>query len=302
MGNEKKLENPIIPSGNIEIRNAIHLVRGRQVMLDFDLAMLYQVETKRLNERVKRNQNRFPESFCFQLTKEEFDDLRSQSATSSDEYGGRRYRPYAFTEQGIAMLSSVLNSDVAIDISIIIMDTFVEMRKFIASNSQLFERISSIELRQLEYQKAADEKFSEVFNYIADHAESEQKMFFDGQIYDAFSLITKIIGKAKKEIVLIDGYVDINTLNLLAKKKSNVKVIIHTYPKTKLTQKDIDKFNSQYPTLTVSHSRSFHDRFIILDGKQVYHIGASIKDAGLKCFAISRMQDENIAKDIISRL
>lgn len=152
MGNEKKLENPIIPSGNIEIRNAIHLVRGRQVMLDFDLAMLYQVETKRLNERVKRNQNRFPESFCFQLTKEEFDDLRSQSATSSDEYGGRRYRPYAFTEQGIAMLSSVLNSDVAIDISIKIMDTFVEMRKFIASNSQLFERISSIELRQLEYQ------------------------------------------------------------------------------------------------------------------------------------------------------
>ncbi len=203
MGNEKKLENPIIPSGNIEIRNAIHLVRGRQVMLDFDLAMLYQVETKRLNERVKRNQNRFPESFCFQLTKEEFDDLRSQSATSSDEYGGRRYRPYAFTEQGIAMLSSVLNSNVAIDISIKIMDTFVEMRKFIASNSQLFERISSIELRQLEYQKAADEKFSEVFNYIADHAESEQKMFFDGQIYDAFSLITKIIGKAKKEIVFV---------------------------------------------------------------------------------------------------
>ena len=162
--------------------------------------------------------------------------------------------------------------------------------------------ISSVELRQLEYQKQTDEKFDEVFNYISDHAESEQKIFYDGQIYDAFSLITSIISKAKKEIVLIDGYVDVNTLNLLAKKKNKVLVHIHTYPQTKLSQKDIDKFNDQYPTLTVSHSKKFHDRFLILDGKDVYHIGASIKDAGLKCFAISKMQDAEIAKDLLERI
>ena len=287
---------------DIDIRTMVRVIRGQQVIMDFDLAVLYHVETKRLNERVKRNQARFPESFCFQLTKEEFDDLRSQIATSSEEYGGRRYLPYAFTEQGIAMLSAVLRSDVAVDVSVRIMNTFVEMRRFIASNALLFERISSVELRQLEYQKQTDEKFDEVFNYIADHAESEQKIFYDGQIYDAFSLITSIISKAKKEIVLIDGYVDVNTLNLLAKKKNKVVVHIHTYPQTKLSQKDIDKFNNQYPTLTVSHSKKFHDRFLILDGKDVYHIGASIKDAGLKCFAISKMQDSEIAKDLLKKI
>ena len=228
--------------------------------------------------------------------------MRSQIASSSEEYGGRRYLPYAFTEQGIAMLSAVLRSDVAIDVSVRIMNTFVEMRRFMANNALLFERISSVELRQLEYQKQTDEKFDEVFNYIADHAESEQKIFYDGQIYDAFSLITSIISKAKKEIVLIDGYVDVNTLNLLAKKKNKVLVHIHTYPQTKLSQKDIDKFNNQYPTLTVSYSKKFHDRFLILDGKDVYHIGASIKDAGKKCFGISLINDQGLVADILNRL
>ena len=192
-----------------DVKSLIHVIRGKQVMLDSDLAMLYQVETKVFNQSVTRNIERFPENFRFQLTKEEYDVLRSQNATSNGR-GGRRYLPYVFTEQGIAMLSGVLRSDVAVQVLIRIMNTFVEMRHFIANNALLFEKVSDIELKQLEYQKSTDERFDKVFQYIEDHAESEQKIFFDGQIYDAFSLITSIIKKAQKEIILIDGYVDVD--------------------------------------------------------------------------------------------
>ncbi|MBQ9461640.1 MAG: ORF6N domain-containing protein [Clostridia bacterium] len=295
-------EQAAITESTIDIRSMIHIVRGQQVMMDYDLAFLYQVETKRLNERVKRNANRFPESFCFQLTREEFNDLRSQNATSSEEYGGRRYLPYAFTEQGIAMLSAVLRSDVAVDVSVRIMNSFVEMRRFLASNALLFERISAVELKQLEYQKKTDERLEEVFAYISNHIETDQKIFFEGQIYDAFSLLVDIIKKAKKDIVLIDGYVDGVTLDMLSKKKKGVSVRIHTYPKSKLTETDISKFNSQYPNLVVTCGKEFHDRFLILDQKTVYHIGASIKDAGMKCFALSLMRDMDAAKDILEKI
>ena len=191
---------------NTDIQNMIYTVRNQQIMLDSDLADMYQVETKRLNERVKRNIERFPETFCFQLTKEEYDNLRSQFATSSEKYGGRRYLPYIFTEQGIAMLSAVLNSEVAIKVSIRIMEAFVEMRRFMANNAMLFERISAVELKQLEFQKKTEGKLDEVFEYIADHAESEQKIIYDGHIYDAFSLIVSLIKKAGKSIDLVDGY------------------------------------------------------------------------------------------------
>ena len=291
-----------IVNENVDIRSMIHIIRGQQVMLDSDLALLYKVETKRLNERVKRNIARFPESFCFQLNKDEFDNLRSQFATSSEEYGGRRYLPFVFTEAGIAMLSAVLRSDVAIEVSIRIMNTFVEMRRFIASNEALFERISAVELKQLEYQKQTDEKFDEVFAYISDHAESEQKIFYDGQIYDAFSLIASLIQKAKKKLSLVDGYVDVVTLNLLAKKNPGVDVTIYTFPRSRLTQTDINNFNSQYPMLTVKTTSAFHDRFLVIDDKDVYHIGASIKDAGKKCFGITLIQDKKIASDLIKRL
>ena len=284
-----------------DIKSLIYVVRGQQVMLDSDLAMIYQVETKVFNQAVSRNIERFPENFRFQLTKEEFDTLRSQIATS-DGRGGRRYRPYMFTEQGIAMLSGVLRSDVAVQASIRIMNTFVEMRRFIANHALLFEKVSDIELKQLEYQKNTDEKFDKVFRYIEDHAESEQKIFFDGQIYDAFSLITSIIRKAQKEIILIDGYVDVDTLNMLAKKNAGVDVKIYTYANAQLTEKDEAKFNAQYPTLTVKKTPVFHDRFIILDGGTAYHIGASIKDAGKKCFAISLIDDPGVVTDLLNRL
>lgn len=295
-------------SGTIEnksIGSFVYIIRGKQVMVDSDLAMLYQVETKNLNKAASRNADRFPEDFRFKLTKEEFDGLKFQSGTSNEEQGGRggrRYYPYVYSEQGISMLASVLHSKVAVQVSISIMRTFVEMRRFIANNALLFEKISNIELKQLEYQRSTDEKFNKVFRYIEDHAESEQKVFFDGQIYDAFSLITSIIRKAQKEIIIIDGYVDVDTLNILAKKNASVDVKIYTYASARLTNTDVANFNAQYPTLTVKKTQVFHDRFIILDRKTAYHIGASLKDAGKKCFGISLLEDPVIVTDLLNRM
>ena len=269
-----------------EIRNRIYTIRGKQVMLDSDLAELYRTQTKFFNQAVNRNIERFPERFRFRLTKEEFAALRSQIVTSNGR-GGRRYMPFVFTEQGIAMLSAVLKSDIAVQVSINIMDAFVEMRHFIANNAALFDRISKVELKQLE----ADKKFDQLFEYVNTHAETNQKLFFDGQIYDAFSLLIELIQKADQEIILIDGYVDVSTLNLLAKKQTGVAVTIYTYKKTKLTAQDVVTFNAQYPQLDVKNTNAFHDRFLILDGKTVYHIGASLKDAGKKCFGVTLMKD-----------
>mgnify|MGYP004481445821 CR=1 FL=1 len=284
----------IVDSTEKRIENLIHYVRGQQVMIDSDLAMLYSVETKRLNESVKRNAKRFPENFCFQLTEDEYADLRSQTATSSTETekvsskGGRRYLPYAFTEQGIAMLSAVLRSDEAIQVSVNIMNTFVKMRRFLSENALMFDKLNSLELKQLEYQKESKEKFNQIFAYISEHEEVGQKIFFEGQIYDAFSLLVSLVEKAEKSIVLIDNYVDVGTLNILAKKKEGVDVTIYTVSKTRLASQDIANFNSQYPSLTVKYTGVFHDRFLIIDETTAYHIGASIKDAGKKCFGISQ--------------
>ena len=200
------------------------------------------------------------------------------------------------------MLATVLKGEVAEQQSIFIMRAFREMRRFIANNALLFEKVSHIELKQLEYQKSTDEKFDKVFQYIENHAESEQKIFFDGQIYDAFSLITSIIQKAQKEIILIDGYADVDTLNILAKKNAGVNVKIYTYASAPLTSKDVANFNAQYPTLLVKKTQVFHDRFIILDGKTAYHIGASIKDAGKKCFGLSLLEDPEMVTGLLDRL
>ena len=207
------VETQIVEIMPPDVENLIYVVRNKQVMVDSDLAMLYQVETGALNRAVKRNIARFPEDFRFQLTKDEYENLKCQFGISNGSgtengYGGRRTLPYVFTEQGISMLASVLHSEVAINVSIGIMRAFVEMRRFIANNALLFERISNVELKQLEYQKKTDEKLEQIFEYISDHEESNQKIFFDGQIYDAFSLLIGLIQKAEMEIVLVDGYVD----------------------------------------------------------------------------------------------
>ena len=245
MSEDKK----IVVVGNAEIQNMIYSVRGKQVMVDSDLAELYKVTTGRLNEQVKRNLNRFPSQFMFQLSDDEYKSLISQNAISKKGRGGRRTLPYVFTEQGIAMLSAVLKSDIAVDVSIKIMDAFVKMRNFLLSNREIFARLDRIELKQLE----TDKKLEEVFNYIATNIEVKQNIFFDGQIYDAFSFIIGLVGKAKKEIILIDNYVDINTLNILCKKNESVNVIIATAGKGNLSSKDINNFNSQYPKLSVKN-------------------------------------------------
>lgn len=301
-----------VTNKNIEpqhIENLVYVIRNKQVMVDSDLALLYQVETKALNRAVKRNIKRFPEDFCFQLTVEEYENLKCQIGTSkiidqekSDGRGGRRTLPYVFTEQGISMLASVLHSEVAVNVSIGIMRAFVEMRRFIANNELLFERISNVELKQLEYQKRTDEKLEQIFEHIAKHEESSQKVFFDGQIYDAFNLIVSIIQKANSEIVLIDNYVDVHTLNLLSKKKENVTVGIYTLRRTRLSSTDVANFNAQYPSVEVKFTRVFHDRFLIIDNTLAYHIGASIKDAGKKCFGINLILDPGIIRDILQRL
>ena len=285
---------------NKEIQSMIYTFRGRQVMLDSDLAMLYQVETKYLNRQRNRNAERFPEDFCFQLSKEEYEFLRCQNVTSKNENGsgGRRYLPYVFTEQGIAMLSSVLKSEVADKASINIMRAFVEMRKFFISNNEMFARLDRVELKQLE----TDKKLEEVFDYIATTKEVKQKIFFNGQIYDAFSLMVELVEKAGTELILIDNYVDINTLNILSKKKDRVNVLIVTSGNGSLTDKDIAKFNSQYPKLTVKISKDFHDRFLIIDRRDVYHIGASIKDAGKKSFGITKLEVEELTKSLLDKV
>ena len=301
----------LVIEDNKEIQSMIYTFRGRQVMLDSDLAMLYQVTTSNLNKAMKRNIARFPERFCFQLTENEYENLRFQNGISSltNNYGGRRYIPYVFTEQGIAMLSAVLKSDIAVEVSLKIMDSFVEMRKFLISNQELFSRLDKAELRQIEFEKKVDlknaetdKKLEEVFDYIATTKEVKQKIFFNGQIYDAFSLMVEIVEKAEKGLILIDNYVDVNTLNILSKKKDGVNVLIVTSGNGNLTEKDIAKFNSQYPKLTVKISKDFHDRFLIIDRKEVYHIGASIKDAGKKSFGITKLEVEDLTKSLLAKV
>lgn len=302
---QNQIETPVVEIVQPAIEKLIYVIRDKQVMIDSDLAMLYQVETGALNRAVKRNIKRFPDDFRFQLTVEEYENLKCQIGISSlneNGYGGRRTLPYVFTEQGISMLASVLHSDIAINVSIGIMRAFVEMRRFIANNALLFERISNVELKQLEYQKQTDEKLEQIFEYISEHEEASQKIFFDGQIYDAFSLIVSLIQKAEKEITLIDGYVDVGTLNLLAKKNEGVSVTVYTHQRTRLSNIDVANFNAQYPALEVKYTSVFHDRFLILDGKTTYHIGASLKDAGKKTFGITLINDESITKDILQRL
>ena len=291
------------------IQSSIYTIRNQQVMLDADLAAIYGYEVRALNQQVKRNISRFPEDFMFQLTKEEVKVVKSQIVISSDtsffagQSGGRRKPPYAFTEQGIYMLGTVLRGQVADQQTIYIMRAFREMRHFYANNELMFQRISSIELRQLDFERNTDEKFDIIFDYIHEHEESTQKVFFDGQIFDAFSLIADIISKATQDIILVDGYVDTGTLDLLSKKQSGVHVSIYTTNRgDKLTVSDITTFNTQYPSITKYYTSRFHDRFLILDHSTIYHIGASLKDAGKKSFAISLIEDTSILQNLLNRL
>lgn len=268
------------------IKNKIFTLRGVQVMLDSDLAVLYQTETKFINRAVKRNLQRFPEAFMFQLIEKEWTDLKYQFGTSS-EHGGRRTLPFVFTEQGVAMLSAVLNSEQAITASIQIMQAFVAMRNFLFNNASVFQRLDLVELKQL---KTA-EKLDQIFKALeAGKPEPSQGIFYDGQIFDAYTFTSNIIRRAKNEIILIDNYIDEVTLTHLAKKSEQVKVRLYTKTISKQVNLDLKKVNEQYAhTFEIIEFKSSHDRFLIIDQKELYHLGASLKDLGKKWFAFSKM-------------
>ena len=282
------------------IRSRIFTTRGVQVMLDRDLSGLYGVSTGALNQAVKRNKNRFPERFMFQLNKEEAENLKSQSVIAS--WGGSRSCPYAFTEQGIAMLSSVLRSETAILVSIRIMDAFVAMRKALASFAPMLMRIDTVERRQIIDQAHNEERFKLILDAMQDKKFPPQKVFFDGQIYDAFEQMKKFMRMAKSELIVIDPYFDDSVLPLVAQKRPGVTVlVVKNSRKNQLHDVDVAQFNAQYgDTLTVKESDKFHDRFLIIDKSTLVHVGASLNHLGKKCFAFSSLDRSNIP-DILAK-
>jgi len=289
MDNLIKIEN---------LQSKIYTIRDTQVMLDSDLAHLYGVETRVFNQAVKRNIKRFPENFRFQLTQEEYESiLRSQivilNETSNQNRRGkhRKYLPYVFTEQGISMLSTVLKSDIAIEVSIKIIEAFVSMRKFLINNASIFQRLDSIETKLLKH----DENFNKIFNALEDKTiQPKQGIFYDGQIFDAYEFVAKLIKSAKNSIKLIDNYIDESVLTLFSKNQ-NVDVTIYTKKITRALRLDLDRYNAQYKPITIREFNSSHDRFLIIDDKEVYHIGASLKDLGKKWFAFSKMSSESLS-------
>lgn len=273
-----------------------------QVMVDRDLAILYGVETKRLNEQVRRNIERFPERFRFQLTKEETDEL----VANCDRLNSLKHSsvmPYVFTEQGISMLSTVLHSQTAIAVSIKIMDAFVSMRRFIATNAQLFQRLETIEYHQLEmkqHQEVTDKRIDEVFRRLDANIPPIQGIFYDGQVFDAYRFVSDLMRKAKRSIVLIDNYVDDTVLTLLDKRGNGVTATIYTQRISNQFQLDVDRHNAQYSSIEIKQFNKAHDRFLLIDD-EVYHIGASIKDLGKKWFGFTLMRDIT-ATELINKI
>jgi ORF6N domain-containing protein len=291
--------NEIIKTENIQ--NRIFTIRGLQVMIDRDLAKMYGVETRRLNEQVRRNIERFPKEFMFQLSKKEMDDWKSQIATSNKVKMGIRKPPLAFTEQGVSMLSAVLKSETAIKVSIQIINAFVEMRRFLINNAGIFQKLDRLEINQLSYQIKTDEKFEQIFKALEDkNLIPKQGIFYNGQIFDAYTLIADIIRSAKASIILIDNYIDDTVFKQLAKREKGVDAIVYTRAISKILQQDLQKHNAQYSKIEIKKLTTAHDRFLIIDSKIVYHFGASLKDAGKKWFAFSKL-DIN-ATDILEKL
>ena len=290
----------MIPDNSI--RNLIKIIRNQQVMLDKDIALLFGVDTRTLNQAVKRNIERFPDDFMFQLTKDEFENWKSQFVISNSIVMGARKLPYAFTEHGISMLSGVLHSPIAIEANIRIMRAFVGMRHFINENARLFQRIETIEYHQLEmehHQNESDRKIDELFDRLDKKEEyPSEGIFFDGQIFDAYVFVSNLIKKAQKEIILIDNYIDESVLNILSKRNENVNATIYTSKISNQFKLDLEKYNSQYQPITIKNFNKSHDRFLIIDS-DVYHLGASLKDLGKRWFAFSILsfsREEIIAK------
>ena len=290
--------NEVVTKENIKIEDMIYEIRGKQVMLDSDLAKLYECAngTKTINQAVKRNINRFPNDFYFQLETEEFLNLKSQFGTSSwNNYGGTRKLPYAFTEQGVAMLATVLRTDIASEMSVAIMRAFVTMRKYISTNlleqkyinNMVLEHDCQIKLLKGSFQKIEEKK-------------KVNEIYFNGQIYDAYSKIQEIFKSANKRLVIIDAYADNTILDIV--KRLKIEVIIITKPNNLLTKQDVEKYNKQYNNLTVIYNNTFHDRYFILDDEIIYHCGASINRIGYKTFSITLIGDEYVKNTLINKI
>ena len=289
------------------VRRRIITIRGVQVLLDRDLAELYGVSTGALNQAVKRNSNRFPDRFMFQLSEEEFKNWKSQIVISNLSKAtvrmGLRKRPFVFTEHGVAMLASVLRSETAVRVSLAIIDAFIAMRRLLIANAEVFKRIETVERRQIVDQAQNEERFKKVFKALDEKKEMVQGIFYDGQLWDARALVQKLVSSAKRSLILIDNWATSATLDFFAKKRKGVKVTIITsghyrknVPQHQISNADIEAFNGQYPKLTVRYSESFHDRFLIIDDKELYLIGASLKDLGHKCFGFTKMDVAEIRR------
>ena len=285
--------NNIVVSDNIKIENMIYEIRGKKIMLDSDLAMLFGYETKQLNRQVLRNINRFPENYCFQITDTEYISLRCQNGTLKNGRGEhRKYLPYVFTEYGITMLAGILKSEPAIKMSLRIVDIFITMKNYI--NTSLIEQkyFNELTIKNTEDIKLLQESFDKL-----NTKESNNHIFYEGQIYDSYSLLIDILSKAKKEIIIIDNYAGKKLFDII--KNINVKVKIYTENIDNISK---EKYEKQYNNLEIINANIFHDRFIIIDNKVLYHSGASFKDLGKKCFAITKMEDNNILKELLNKL
>ncbi|MGJ0456325.1 ORF6N domain-containing protein [Aliarcobacter cryaerophilus] len=292
--------NELIIIDNQTIQDRIYTIRGVQVMVDRDLAELYNVETRALKQAVKRNIERFPEDFMFELTDFEIDYMVSQSVIPSKKHLGGA-KPFVFTEQGVSTLSSVLSSDKAIKIHIDIMRAFINMRKFLSQNASLFTRIESIEKRQISYEIKNDTKVDAILNAIEEKGTPQkQHIFYDGQIFDAYLFVSDIIKSAKSSIKLIDNYIDESTLVLFTKRDAKVDMKIYTKTISKELKLDLEKHNAQYPKIDIEIFDLSHDRFLIIDEKEICHFGASLKDLGKKWFAVSKMDVNSF--DILGKL
>ena len=275
----------------VTISTLIHHCRGMAIIFDADLAKLYQTETKQINRAIQRNIYRFPDDFAFQLTKEEWDSLRFQSGTSKSGSGGRRYYPFVFTEQGVAMLSAVLRTEIALKVSIAIIRAFVDFKKQNFQLIQITDRVDTIERNQLQ----ANQRIDKLMNIFETQAIPKQGIFFNNQIFDAYAFSSDLIKRAKKSIVLLDNYVDETTLVQLSKRNTRVTCTVHTEKISEQLRLDLEKHNSQYPPIDLRVLKNVHDRFLIIDNKELYHIGASLKDLGKRWFAFSR--PDNLRED-----
>ncbi len=279
--------NDLVEKEDIEVENMIYEIRGKQVMIARDLAKLYHVETRVLIQKVKRNIERFPKDFCFQMTELEFENWKSQIVMSNSDKMGLRRAPYVFTEQGVAMLSAIINTKVAINASIRIINAFVAMRKYISSDLMEHSKMLISHENRLTLLENTFDNFKEKNNHI----------FFEGQIYDAYSLMLKIFDNAETSIIIIDNYIDKNILDILSKTNKQVTLITNKYK-----IQDYEKYREQYNNVTLVIDNSFHDRFIILDKKVLYHSGASFKDLGKNCFSITKIEDKGILHNLLDKL